>query len=131
MIGEHRFLVWVRPADEIAVKHAHLGAWARCDRCGLERDWLFAAPDAPGPDDPVLDRVHGVVRPLREVIAVARGDQPATGIASSSPREPGAVPALASAAKASARPIRRDRAGRSSSRSIRPRAPRPNDAPER
>lgn len=128
-IGEHRFEVWVRPGDAIAVKHPHLGAWARCARCGLERDWLFAAPSRPGPDDPVLDRVHGVVRPLRDVIATARGERPAVDPAPA-PSVPVAARA-SGAGKGSARPIRRDRAGRSSSRSAHPPRPRPDDAPER
>lgn len=128
-IGEHRFVVWVRPADAVAVKHAHLGAWARCERCGLERDWLFAAPGSPGPDDAVLDRVHGVVRPLREVIATARGERPPAAVPSA-PRAESPPAAATSVAKASARPIRRDRAGRSSSRSLRPSRARPNDAPD-
>lgn len=65
----HRFVVWVRSGAE-ASRHPHLGAWARCARCAEERDWLFAGTH---PDDEVRDEVHGVVRPLRDVLAIARG----------------------------------------------------------
>ena len=56
---EHRFEVWVRPGESQA-KHPHLGAWSRCARCGLERDWLLPS-ERPEPGDPVIDRVHGAL----------------------------------------------------------------------
>lgn len=70
-VAGHRFVVWVRPEAVAAARHPHLGAWARCARCGHERDWLWGGI---GAGDEVLDRVHGVMRPLRDVIAIARGE---------------------------------------------------------
>lgn len=120
----HRFEVWVRTGDSVAAKHAHLGAWARCERCGLERDWLGTVGERPADTALVLDRRHGAMRPLGEVIAIARGELSAPRLGAKERAHPSDALSSDAArssdpARASARPIRRDRAGRSSSRSVR------------
>ena len=44
----------------------------QCARCGHERDWRVGGGSL---DERVLDLVHGVVRPLRDVQAIARGER--------------------------------------------------------
>jgi hypothetical protein len=107
---EHRFEVWVRPGKAISAKHPHLGTWARCARCGLERDWLWAAERIPKIDEIVIDQVHGVARPLGDVLAIARG------VAIPEPEAAKAAPREKPVTHRSAQPIRRDRAGRGSTR---------------
>lgn len=92
VIFEHEFVVWVR-SGSTSPRHPHLGTWARCERCGLERDWLF---EGLRDDDAVRDEVHGTMRSLREVIAVARGAihaaDPSPAIAAALPVETASRP---------------------------------------
>lgn len=116
-LAGHRFVVWARSGEE-ASRHPHLGSWARCERCGAERDWLW---EGVRDDDVVRDLVHDVERPLGDVIAIARGEragaQRVAEDAARAPRVPVEVPVPA------LRPPRRgsdsargSRGGRTSSR---------------
>ncbi|UJR80122.1 hypothetical protein [Sandaracinus amylolyticus] len=113
----HRFVVWARTCEPTE-RHPHLGAWTRCARCGHERDWRVGGGSL---DERVLDLVHGVVRPLRDVQAIARGERahelPKPLAGAIPPKHP--TPPL--------RPMRRRSSeGRGSSRRS-PRAPTPRD----
>lgn len=121
-LAGHRFVVWAR-SHQAPPRHPHLGAWARCERCGHERDWLGEGVSR---DARLLDLVHGVARPLHEIVAIARGARP-----------PERAEAPAAVVSAPPQPARRsgrrgNGEGRGSTRrDARPRAPRERDPQDR